>query len=168
MSVLMIAILRSVHIAFGAFWLGGVISVGLFLLPKVDAARLISDDIAARDLALRRLLTVVAAAGLVAVGAGHILYFGLWRGSAFSGPGFWYAAGGQPANIAALVTAFVAWPAAVRLCALSRSLVGQGPSATEEQNAMRGRLIRRIAWTSRLSGVLLVVTVTLMAIGRYV
>lgn len=168
MSVTMIAILRAVHIGFGAFWLGGVISVGLFLIPKVDAEAPTNAGLAAQYLALRRLLTVVAAAGLIAVAAGHILYFGLWLGSGFSGPGFWYAAGGQPANVAVLVTALVAWPAAIRLNALSRAAVGRGSSSAEEQSAERGRLIRRIAWTSRLSGALLAVTVTLMAIGRYV
>jgi hypothetical protein len=40
MSASVIAVLRVVQIAFGAFWLGGVITVGFILVPGMRARRL--------------------------------------------------------------------------------------------------------------------------------
>ncbi len=109
LSIPVIAILRSAHIVFGAFWLGGVVSLGFFFVPWLRALRPLDAESVARVLTARRLLTVVAISGVIAVAAGHILYYGLWQGSGLSGPGFWYAAGGQPANIAVLLTSAIAW-----------------------------------------------------------
>ena len=168
MSIPVIAILRAVHIVFGAFWLGGVASLGFFLVPWLRTVRPLGAGSAAQVATVRRLLTVVAVSGLIAVAVGHILYFGLWQGAGFSGPGFWYAAGGQPANIAVLLTSAIAWPAAYRLGAIARSLANPESPLTDEQASKADRLVGRVAWATQLSAALLVGAVVCMAIGRYV
>ena len=168
LSIAVIAILRAVHIAFGAFWLGGVASLGFFLVPWLRTVRPFGAGSAAQVATVRRLLTVVAVSGVIAVAAGHILYFGLWQGAGFSGPGFWYAAGGQPANIAVLLTSAIAWPAAYRLSAFVRSRTSPESPLTDEQAGKVDRLVRRVAWSTQVSAALLVGAVVCMAIGRYV
>lgn len=168
MSVSVIAILRAVHIVFGAFWLGGVASLGFFFVPWLRTVRRLGAEPAVQVTTLRRLLAAVAVSGVIAVAAGHILYFGLWRGAGFSGPGFWYAAGGQPANVAVLLTAVVAWPAAYRLGVFARSPANPESPLAEDQAAKSDRLIGRVAWATQLSAALLVGAVVCMAIGRYV
>lgn len=168
MSNPVIAILRSVHIVFGAFWLGGAVSLAFLVIPWLRSARRLGEMSAAQLITVRRLLTLVAISGVIAVAAGHILYYALWQGFGLSGPGFWYAAGGQPANIAVLLTTAVAWPAASRIAALARSPANPDLVTADESSATVVRLIKRIAWATQLSAALLVCAVICMAIGRYV
>ena len=110
-----------------------------------------------------RLLTAVAtAAGVIAVLSGAILYGGIWAGAGFFGPARWYAIGGH----IAVVAGAVAWPAH-KLTALVRMLVAQGSPLTAEQKAERDRLMNRVTIVTQLNAAQLIVTVTLMPIGRY-
>jgi hypothetical protein len=114
-----------------------------------------------------RLLTAVAtAAGVIAVLSGAILYGGIWAGAGFFGPARWYAIGGHIAVVAVVLAGAVAWPAH-KLTALVRMLVAQGSPLTAEQKAERDRLMNRVTIVTQLNAAQLIVTVTLMAIGRY-
>ena len=76
--------------------------------------------------------------------------------------------GGHIALLAILLAGAVARPAAYKLGALTRTVGGQASPPTAEQNAERTRLIRRATLVTQVTAVLLVVTIALMAIGRYV
>ena len=164
MSISVIAILRVIHIGFGAFWLGGAITVGFFLLPAMRARGAAGSLFAAQLMARTRLPAVMTAAGVIAVLAGMMLYGAIWAGTGFSGPAFWYAMGGHFATAAVLLVGVVAWPAAHKLGALAH----QESLPTPAENAQRDRLLNRVTWVTQLSAALLVVTVSFMAIGRYV
>jgi len=163
-----IAILRVIHIAFGAFWVGGVIVTGFFLLPTVKATGQIGGQFAGQLMARTRLLTMLTAAGGISVLAGIILYGGLWAGTGMSGPALWYAIGGAIAIVVIILGAAIAKPTADKLGALGRALAGQGTPPTAEQNAEREALMNRLTSVVQLNAVLLVVTVIFMAIARYV
>ena len=167
MSDPVIAILRVIHILFGAFFVGGMITVGFLFLPAVKGA---SDASAFADQLMARarlLIAVYVAAGITAIGAGHALYRTIWAGAGFSGPAFWYAMGGHIATVAVILVAALAWPAAHKLGGLARVLLHQGSQPTAEQSAERDRLLRRLTWVTQLGAALLVVTISFMAIGRY-
>ena len=168
MSDSVIAILRVIHIVFGAFFVGGMITVAFLFLPAIKGASETSafaDQLMARA---RPLIVIYVAAGVIAIGAGHALYRTIWAGAGFSGPAFWYAMGGHIATVAVILVAALAWPAAHKLGALARVLLRQESPATAEQNTERDRLLKRLTWVTQLSAALLVVTISFMAIGRYV
>jgi len=167
MSDSVIAILRIIHIVFGAFFVGGMITVAFLFLPAIRGASeagALADHLMARA---RLRIVVFVAAGAIASGAGHALYRTLWAGAGNSGPAFWYAMGGHIATVAVVLVVALAWPAAHRLRALARTLLRQASPPTPEQNAERDRLLKRLTWVTQLSAALLVVTVSFMAIGRY-
>src|SRR5579859_5352546 len=168
MSNSIIAILRAIHIAFGSFWVGGVIITGFFLLPTVKATGQIGGQFAGQLMARTRLTTVLTATGGISVLAGIILYVGIWAGTGFSGPAMWYAIGGAIAILAIVLGAAIARPTADKLGALGRTLGSQGSPPTAEQNAEREALMNRLTSIVQINAVLLIVVVVLMAIGRYV
>jgi len=89
MSDLIIAILRVIHIGFGAFWVGGTITLGFFIFPMMKASSPGGGQFATQLMARTRLLTVLTVAGLIAIAAGIFLYRGIWAGAGFSGPPRW-------------------------------------------------------------------------------
>src|SRR5579862_5238797 len=126
MSNSIIAILRAIHIAFGAFWVGGLIITGFFLLPTVKATGQIGGQFAGQLMQRTRLTTVLTATGGITVLAGIILYGGIWSGTGFSGPAVWYAIGGAVAIVVIILGAAIARPTADKLGALGRTMAGQG------------------------------------------
>jgi len=171
MSVPVIALLRVIHIAFGAFWLGGAVTLGFFVLPMVKVSSPIDGQFVTQLIARTRLptlLTVMTIAGAIATLAGVTLYTVIWAGTGFSGPARWYAIGGHIAIVVVILAGAVVVPAAHKLGGISRTLAGQEYPPTARQNAERKRLMNRITWATQLSAVLLIITVALMAIGRYV
>ena len=168
MSNTVIAILRVIHIVFGAFWLGGAITVGFFLLPTVKATGAIGGQFAGQLMARTRLPTVITASGGIAILAGIILYGGIWAGTGFSGPAMWYAIGGLIAIVVAILAGAIVRPAADKLGALGRTRASQSSPPTAEQNAEREQLMSRMTTFTQLNAVLLVITIALMAIARYV
>jgi hypothetical protein len=167
MSNSVIAILRVIHLVFGAFWVGGAITTAFFLLPTVKATGMIGGQFAGQLVARTRLPTVLSASGGLSILAGLILYGGLWAGTGFSGPAAYYAIGGLLAIIAIILGGVIVRPAAEQLAALGRTLMSQGKPPTAEQNAERERLLSRMSSFSQITAVLLVITVALMAVGRY-
>ncbi len=167
MSYSVIALLRVVHIAFGAFWIGGTISAGFFLLPALKADGALGGQFAAQLLARTRLIAAIAAAGAVAIISGGALYRILWAGSGFDGPARWYALGGHFAILAFLLTGAVVLPAAHKLRRLDPT-VALGSPLIAGQNAQVPRLMNRITRVTQVSALLLILTVAFMAIGRYV
>lgn len=168
MSYSIIALLRVVHIAFGAFWVGGTISAGFFLLPALKADGALGGQFAAQLLARTRLIAAITAAGAIAIISGGALYRSLWAGSGFDGPARWYALGGHFAILAFLLTGAVVLPAAHKLRRLAGPTVALGSPLIAGQNAQVPRLMNRVTRVTQVSGILLILTVALMAIGRYV
>ncbi len=110
MSDSVIAILRIIHIVFGAFFVGGMITVAFLFLPAIRGASeagALADHLMARA---RLRIVVFVAAGVIASGAGHALYRTLWAGAGNSGPAFWYAMGGHIATVAVVLVVALAWP----------------------------------------------------------
>ena len=167
MSNSVILLLRVVHIAFGAIWFGGTLNAALFLFPAANPA-VLSKDFGTRLVARARLLTFTTAAGAIAMIAGFALYWGIWAGFGFVDPARWYAMGGHFAIVAMLLTLIIGLPTSHKLRGLGHTIAAQDEPPTIEQNKLGIRLTGRLKWATRLSAVLLLMTVSLMAIGRYV
>lgn len=168
MSNSLIAILRAIHITFGAFWLGGLITEGFFLFPLIKAADFAGSPLTVRLILRTRLLAVLTAAGVISVLAGVLLYHDIWAGAGHNGPARWYAIGGYFAIVAVILTGAIALPTVNKLDALARARVGLGwlsptTSPSGEQHYMTSRMI----WATRLSAVLVTITIALMAAARY-
>jgi hypothetical protein len=162
----LIGILRIIHIVFGAFWVGGVVTTGFFLLPTVKATGPIGGQFVGQLMARTHLPTVLTAAGGITVLAGLILYWMKWAGGGFVGPAVYYAIGGAIAIVVMVLGAAVAKPTATRLAALGQKIAGQGSPPTAEQNAERGQLMNRLTSFAQINAVLLVIAIALMAIGN--
>ena len=160
-------ILRLIHVVSGVLWVGGAALLAAFVLP------------AARDetgLAyLRRLIWtrnlpryLNVALGLALL-SGFILYGnfvaatrGAWARSRI---GMTLGIGGALAIVAALVATFVAAPAIHRALSLGNDAATTG--STSDAGEV-GRALNRYAAAMRLVTALLIGTVALMAIARYV
>ncbi len=167
MSNSVIAILRAIHIAFGSFWVGGLIITGFFLLPTVKATGQIGGQFAGQLMQRTRLTTVLTAAGGISVLAGIILYGGIWARTGSSGPALWFGIGGAVAIVAIILGAAIARPTADKLGALGRLMGAQGSPPTIEQNAERAALLNRLTSIVQINAVLLVLAVIFMAVARY-
>jgi len=168
MSNSVIAIIRAIHIGFGAFWIGGALTAGFFLLPAIKAGASHGRQLAAQILASTRVLAAITVSGVIAILAGGILYRGIWAGGGFYGPAVWYAMGSHFAIVALILTGAVVLPAMHKLRKLTGAEASHESPAVAAQNFHRERLIKRITVFTQISAALLIPTVVFMAIGRYV
>ena len=88
--------------------------------------------------------------------------------TSFSGPQRWYAIGGHVSIIAIIVLAAIALPALRRLAKLAHSTATADALPSASARAESERLSKRVALAVQLPAVMLVITMTLMAVGRYV
>ncbi|TPL09616.1 DUF2269 family protein [Mesorhizobium sp. B2-4-14] len=157
----MIALLRAIHIVFGAFWMGGTVTLGFFLLPALRKGSTDGAAIAARFLAKSWFMTASLVAGFISVIAGLALYAELWAGTDFTGPAVWYSVGGHLAE-ASIILAVLA------IAPTTRQLARFAQEQHDEERTLRlERLLNRVTVVSRVIAAMLAVTITMMAIGRY-
>ncbi|UCI19939.1 hypothetical protein FJ970_02920 [Mesorhizobium sp. B2-1-8] len=168
MSLTVIAILRAIHIAFGAFWLGSAFAVGFFLLPGLRTAKAAAGAFAAQFTLHTRLLAAMNVAGTISIAAGISLYHGIWSGTGFDGPQRWYATGGYVSLVSIILLSGISLPSAIKLGRLSRAIAAQASSPTEAQEAACQQFLGRVIRSTQLGAVMLAITITLMAVGRYI
>jgi len=156
-------VLRLLHVAVGAFWVGSVLFVAIFLGPSVRAAGPAGGEVM-RRLMERRFAQVIIIVAAVTVLSGLRLY---WRMSSGFDPvwigtpmGLCYTIGGIAAVIAFGIGLTVTLPAARRLGVVTKTIQGPTPELAA--------LSKRMAIGARLTATLLAVTVILMAVARYV
>ncbi len=155
-------VLRLLHVAVGAFWVGSVLFLAIFLGPSVRAAGPAGGEVM-RRLLERRFPLVIITAAAVTVLSGFRLY---WRMSNGFDPvwidtpmGLSYTAGGIAALIAFGIGLTVTLPAARRLAVVMQTMQGPTPELAA--------LSKRMAAGARWAAMLLAVSVILMAVARY-
>jgi putative copper export protein len=155
-------VLRLLHVAVGAFWVGSVLFVAIFLGPSVRAAGPAGGEVM-RRLMERRFSPVIVIAAAVTVLSGLRLY---WRMSSGLDPvwigtpmGLCYTVGAISALIAFGIGLTVTLPAARRLGILMQTMQGPSPELAA--------LSKRMAFGARWAAMLLAIALVLMAVARY-
>lgn len=170
MTLLVIA-LRFLHIVAGALWVGGVVSVALFLLPAIAAAGPSGPAVMKQLVQVRRMPAQLLGLGVVTIIAGLLLFWIDWRNSlgAFSRTPFGMAiqAGAALAIVAAVIGGFVSKPTADRLGRLGAQVQARGGPPSEAEAADLARLQGKLTRAARAVAILVVLAVALMAVARY-
>ena len=168
-SLTIIIVLRILHILSGVFWVGGAVTTAFFLLPTVKATGPIGGQFAGALVQRTHLPEWLTAAGGVSVLSGLLLYWNFYAGLAWTGfePQVVIGIGGLLAIISLVIGFFVSRPTADRMAAVGRAIQAQGTPPTPPQLAERGRLLLRLTKFATVNAVLVVITATCMAIGRY-
>ena len=164
-------LLRILHVAVGAMWVGAVVFIAAFLLPGVRAAGPAGGAVMQRLMQARLSLWLMAAA-LLTVLSGFTLYWhdsagfqSAWLGS---GPGRVFGLGGVLALAAVIVGMVVNSPAARQLAELGGRVQAAGRAPTPEESAAIQGLQARLARGATAAAVLLVLATVAMAVARYV
>ena len=156
-------VLRLLHVAVGAFWVGSVLFVAVFLGPSVRAAGPAGGEVMRRIMERRFPLVIVTVAA-VTVLSGFRLFQRMSSGFDpvwISTPmGLCYTLGGIAALIAFGIGLTVTLPAARRMGVAMQTMQGPTPELAA--------LSKRMATGARWAATFLAIAVILMAVARYV
>ncbi|MGH7427366.1 MAG: hypothetical protein ACREMW_14145 [Gemmatimonadales bacterium] len=155
-------VLRLLHVALGAFWVGSALFVAIFLGPSVRAAGPAGAEVMKR-LMERRFSPIIILVAAVTVLSGFRLYWlmsggfdPVWIGTPM---GLAYTIGGIAALVGFGIGVTVTLPAARRLGVVMQTM--QGP--TPELAALSKRMATGARWTAAL----LAISLIMMAVARY-
>jgi hypothetical protein len=168
----MLFLLRLLHVVVGAFWVGTVVFVALFLVPSLRAVGPGAAPVMGHLVQVRRLPIVLLTSAWITLLSGAAL---TWHNAGplgfrwFSvGPGRVFGLGAILALVATLVGMAVNAPTASRIGAITaRAQAAGGPPSAEDQLEL-GRLQTRMTKASNVAAVLLVLALMAMAVARYV
>ncbi|HET7599530.1 MAG TPA: hypothetical protein VFK09_04525 [Gemmatimonadales bacterium] len=172
MSPTLFLLLRVLHIVAGAFWVGAVLLLTIFLLPSISAVGPAGGPVMHQLGQVRRLPIWLMVASVVTLLAGFALYWAAMQSGgpawAGSGPGRVLGLGGALALAAGILGMVVNAPAGKRLGALGATLAAERRPPTPEEAALMQRLQDRLTRASWVAVALLLLATVAMAVGRYV
>ncbi|HEY0685223.1 MAG TPA: hypothetical protein VGD45_22990 [Steroidobacter sp.] len=160
-TVTLLLLARVLHILGGVIWAGSMFALSFAIIPI--AARH-ADDGAGRWTAQvsRRLGPVSGISAVVTVLSGMYLFATLHKGDMSVG-GIVLGAGAAAAVLSLLVGVLIGRPTGLRMAKLQSEGSNQSAATLAELASLRGR----VAWSSRLAGILLGLAVLSMAVFRY-
>jgi hypothetical protein len=166
-DVLML-VFRVLHIAIGAFWVGGVLMLAGFIEPAVRSLGPDGGKFMQHLMRQRRLGMWLIGAGDVTVLTGlaflgHGIVSEVWRASAYGQALMFGSACGL---VAIAIGHAVNLPASKKLVALGGAVQESGGPPTPDQAAEMARLQGRLRMGIRVGAVLLTATVVAMAAAR--
>ena len=160
-NAVVLFLLRAIHIVGGVLWVGGVVVVGLFLLPATQAVGPAAQPMMQFIMGRRKLPVYMMSLGVVTTLGGLLLFYrnvsltgGAWARSPM---GVGISVGAAAAILALIVGMAISAPAA-------KKMNGPPDSVTPEQRAV---LMRRLVLGARLTFFLLLVSALFMATARY-
>ena len=166
----MLLLLRLVHIIAGVFWVGSVLFVTFTLMPAIRAAG--PPGAAIMQQLGRRMPVLMMTASLLTIAAG------IWLMMIVSGraPGVWmrtgmgrtFAFGGGLAILTFIGGAAVNMPLARRMTAIGSAAAKRGGPPTPDEAAELQRLQARLAASSVVIAIALLIATAAMAVARYV
>jgi uncharacterized membrane protein len=163
---------RILHVVLGAFWVGAVVFIAVFLAPSVRAAGPAGGAVMQQLMGVRHLHLWLMCAGILTLLSGLGLYWhdsagfqSAWLGS---GPGRVFGLGGVLALLATILGMAVNAPTARRMGELSARLHGAGRPPTGEEQATLAGLQARLGKASGAAAGLLLLATVMMAVARYV
>ncbi len=167
----MMIVLRFLHVVLGVYWAGALIFTALYLEPSVRAVGPAGGQVMAQ-LVRRGHLTVMPVVAFVTILTGIEMYrrvTGNFDPALMAaGPGLALGIGGVSAIIAFVIGVFVLRPTVLRVMATTQAAMQLPEGAERERGLAAVQPLRaRITATGRLVATLLFVTVTTMAVARY-
>ena len=160
-NAVVLFLLRAIHIVGGVLWVGGVVVVGLFLLPATQAVGPAAQPMMQFIMGRRKLPVYLMSLGVVTTLGGLLLFYrnvsltrGVWARSPM---GVGISVRAAAAILALIVGMTVSAPAA-------KKMNGPPDSMTPDQRAV---LMRRLTLGARLTFFLLLVSALFMATARY-
>lgn len=157
------AVLRLIHIVAGAFWAGGAMLMGWFVVPASKAAGPGAGPFM-QALMRKKITVVLISAGLVTIGAG-IWLWALRQPAMRRWQDWALAIGALSAIVAVIIGITFQRPTGSKLQALGTTLASAGGPPTAEQGAEMSRLQARMAMFGSILAFLMVVAVAGMALG---
>jgi uncharacterized membrane protein len=164
--------LRLVHVFAGVFWAGTAFMLAGFLEPAVQAAGPDGSKFMQRLMQGTPFALVMNLSAALATLTGLALFWwasgGMQPGWLLSQTGVSLAVGSAAGILAVIVGIGVSGPTAHRLAALSQQMqVADGPGAGAVLGELRA-LQQRLSRAGQLGALLLAITVTGMAVARYI
>lgn len=163
-------VLRAVHILGGVFWAGGLIVVARFVEPSARAmgpdGRKFMLKFAASGFPVAMMISAILVI-LAGLRMYDILYVPSDGWAPHNRTTWALCLGAATAIIAVIIGIVVSRPTADRMAALSKAIDAGGGKPTDEQSATTAVLGRRLVVAARLQAALVVFTVLMMAIARY-
>jgi uncharacterized membrane protein len=164
---------RILHIVAGAFWVGSIFLLVVYLQPGAAAIAPAGAPLMTELLGKRRLVDRIIGLAVVTITAGLVLYWHDWH--LFPSFNDWIRSHfgatltvGMLAAIAAFVIGVsVTRPNVMRFLALGRQVAESGAPPTPEVGAEIGAIQGRLKVAARASFGLLVVAVVAMSTARY-
>jgi uncharacterized membrane protein len=161
----LLMLLRVIHIGAGIFWVGGVVVVGVFVMPAARATGASGQQMLMDIMLKRKLATYLPIAAMLTTLAGLTLF---WRNESLSG-GVWAQSsmgkgmsfGAAAAILAAIAGMAIAAPSAKKLA--RSGAPGTEPLTPQQLESLQ----RRAALGSQAAMVLLIVATLAMAVSRY-
>ena len=170
-STWLVGVLRLIHIVFGVFWVGGIFFFTWFLLPTAQTLGPAAGPVMDHLTRVRKMPSGLLHAAWASVISGFALF---WHDSAgFQGPwmasrmGMVLGTGGVLALVAIGIGLTVNVPTLKRVGALAAEIQAKG-APTPEQAVEMQRLQRRLGIAVRAVALLLLLTLSSMALARYV
>jgi len=163
-------VLRLVHIVLGALWVGSVFALTAVVAPGMQALGLPLDPVM-RTLEHKKFPQLMMTFGGLSILAGLTMLYILSKGSQPDFMGSRFGAtlsfGGLCAILALVVGATVQRPAAARTAALRAEMKNNPKPGEDPRQAEVNALQRRIVMAGRIVLALLILTVSAMAVARY-
>ena len=168
---MLMIVLRLIHIVLGAFWVGAAFVTAGFLLPSAQAAGPAAGPMMKQLIGVRRLPIVIMVAAILTVLSGFGMY---WRDHSVSNGAFSRSAQGMTLGVGGIIALLtvglgmgVITPAGKKLTELTGAIAASGGPPTAEQAKMMAALQGRMMTASRAAAAMLLITVSTMAIARY-
>jgi hypothetical protein len=170
MTVL-IVLLRLIHIVAGAFWAGAAVAYFLYFEPSAKGLGPARSQFMQDLIGKHRYPVFMNASSMLCILAGLVLYWfssgGLNLAWITSGPGLGFTLGSLAA-LAAFGIGFAAIrPRAERMGEVGAAIAAAGGPPTPQQGAELGRLEAEMHAYERWDVALLVLSLALMAVSRY-
>jgi hypothetical protein len=169
---ILLLLLRLVHIGAGVFWVGAFLLLARWILPATHEVGPSAGPLMSTLMQKMRLPVALTGAAVLTVLSGFALYgrnIAATDGAfARTHSGMVFGLGGLAALVALVMGVIINRPVGVRLGVIAGEIAASGGVPTPELRAEMERLQARIAGSSRVISILLMVAVTAMAIGRYV
>ena len=164
------AVLRLLHVGLGVFWAGTVFFTTFLLMPAMMDAGPDSAKVMA-GLERRGMLVVLPVVAIITIVTGFWMYFRVSGGAADwarSPTGMALGVGGATAVLALILGFTVMRPTQMKIGAIAASLAAtpEGPQRAALAATLQ-KLRSRMVAGSRLVAFLILITVVLMAVARY-
>lgn len=171
MTLAVVQLLRLIHILLGAFWVGTILFMVLFLLPSLRNVGPAAGQVMEQLTIVRRLPVYMMFIPMLTVLSGVALYWNASSGFSSqwmkSGPGATFAVGGILAIIVSILGATVNAPSGKRLGALGAIIRLRGGIPTPEEATEIQRIQGRLNTAMKTAAVLLLLALAAMSVARY-